>query len=80
MRLFYDKLGPSLLKLNSQRNVMSRRIFYKYSLKQRCSMNLLISGNTIVSFYCGLKNSIIKITNAIDIWNESVNQLRLFLI
>lgn len=78
MRLFYDKLGPSLLKLNSQRNVMSRRIFYKYSLKQRCSMNLLISGNTIVSFTVGLKNSIIKITNAIDIWNESVNQLRLF--
>ncbi|WP_206540710.1 hypothetical protein [Staphylococcus aureus] len=27
-----------------------------------------------------IKNSIIKITNAIDIWNESVNQLRLFLI
>ena len=80
MRLFYDKLGPSLLKLNSQRNVMSRRIFYKYSLNQRCSMNLLISGNTIVSFTVGfkIKNSFIKITNAIDIWNESVNQLRLF--
>lgn len=55
MRLFYDKLGPSLLKLNSQRSVMSRRIFYKFSLNQRCSMKKLISGNTIDSFTVGFK-------------------------
>lgn len=54
MRLFYDKLGPSLLKLNSQRNVMNRRIFYKYSLNQSCSKNLPLKGYTIDSFYCGL--------------------------